>query len=139
MSAFETATKFFETCEAPLGWEACAEFVQDGATFNAQSEPIADIDTVQPYADWMHGFGTVTSPEGSYELHSPSFDENTQTAIFFATYHGKHTGEGGPVPPTNKETHSHYVYILKMSDEGKVSDMIKVWNAPWAMTELGWT
>ena len=42
MSAFETATKFFEACEAPLGWEACAEFVQDGATFNAQSEPIAD-------------------------------------------------------------------------------------------------
>ena len=86
MSAFETATKFFETCEAPLGWEACAEFVQDGATFNAQSEPIADIDTVQAYADWMHGFGTVTSPEGSYELHSSSFDENTQTDLGWFTF-----------------------------------------------------
>ena len=139
MKSFEVATKFFEACEAPLGWEGCKQYVQDEATFAAQSEPLAEIDTVQGYCDWMHGFGTVTSPEGSYELHSSSYDENASTAVFFATYHGKHTGEGGPVPPTNKETHSHYVYILKMNEDSKVSHMIKVWNAPWAMRELGWT
>ena len=86
----------------------------------------------------MHGFGTVISPEGSYELHSSSYNESSNTAIFFATYHGKHTGEGGPVPPTNKETHTDYVYIIKMGDDSKVSEMTKVWNAPWAMKELGW-
>jgi hypothetical protein len=139
MSAFHTATKFFEACEAPLGWDGCAQYVQEGAGFSAQSEPLADIDTVQGYCDWMHGFGTVTSPEGSYELHSASFDDNTNTAVFFATYHGKHTGEGGPVPPTNMETRSHYVYVLKMGEDGKVAYMTKIWNAPWAMRELGWT
>jgi hypothetical protein len=58
--------------------------------------------------------------------------------MFFATYTLRHTGEGGPVPPTNKETKSQYVYIIAMNDGGKVKSMQKVWNAPWAMRELGW-
>ena len=138
MSTFDTATKFFEACEAPLGWAGCKEYVQEGATFVAQSEPIADIDTVEGYCEWMAAFGNITVPGATYDLHSSSFDENTNTAVFFATYHGKHTGDGGPVPPTNKETHSHYVYFLTMSDDDKVASMTKVWNAPWAMKEFGW-
>ena len=47
--------------------------------------------------------------------------------------------KGGPVPPTNQETHSHYVYVLTMDDDDKVASMVKIWNAPWAMRELGWT
>jgi len=49
-----------------------------------------------------------------------------------------HTGEGGPVPPTNKTTNSQYVYIVTMNDDDKIRGMKKVWNAPWAMKELGW-
>jgi hypothetical protein len=86
----------------------------------------------------MKGFGTITAPGATYNLHSASFDEATRSAVFFATYHAKHTGEGGPVPPTNQETHSHYVYVLKMDDSDKVAHMTKIWNAPWAMKELGW-
>ena len=138
MNSFEVAKKFFEACDAPLGWEGCKQFVQEGAQFSAQSEPLADIDSVQGYCDWMAAFGTVTSPEGRYELHSASYDENSNTAMIFATYHGKHTGEGGPVPPTHKETATQYVYILKMGEDSKVAQMTKVWNAPWAMNELGW-
>ena len=66
-------------------------------------------------------------------------DESSNTAIFFATYHARHTGEGGPVPPTGKETHSHYVYAITMDGDGQVSKMIKIWNPTWALTELGWT
>lgn len=138
MSAFEVATKFFEACEAPLGWEGCKKYVQDGASFSAQSEPLVEINTVEAYCDWIAGFGTVTAPGAHYALHSSSFDETTNTAVFFATYHAKHTGEGGPVSPTNKETASEYVYILKMSEDSKVSRMTKVWNATWSMKELGW-
>ena len=66
-------------------------------------------------------------------------DETTRNATFFATYNATHTGEGGPVPPTGKSTLSHYVYIVTMDESDKVSAMTKVWNAPWAMKELGWT
>jgi hypothetical protein len=113
--------------------------VADGATFVAQSEPIADINTVEAYCEWMAGFVTVTVPGATYDLHTTSYDEETNTAVFFATFHAKHTGEGGPVPATNKETHTHYVYFLTMNADNKVEKMVKVWNAPWALNELGWT
>ena len=138
MTAFENATQFFIACEAPAGWAGCQPYVAEGATFTAQSEPLVEIKTVQAYCDWMYGLATVTAPGATYDLHASAYDEQTRTAIFFATYHAKHTGEGGPVPPTHKETHSHYVYFLTMNDENKVARMVKVWNAPWAMRELGW-
>lgn len=94
--------------------------------------------TVEAYCEWMYGFATITAPGATYDLHVSAYDEESRTAIFFATYHAKHTGEGSPVPPTHKETHSHYVYFLTMNDDNKVARMVKVWNVPWAMRELGW-
>jgi hypothetical protein len=86
----------------------------------------------------MKQLATVTTPGSSYDLHSASFDDDTRTAVFFATYHARHTGEGGPVPPTGQETNTHYVYVLEMDGDDKVAHMTKIWNAPWAMRELGW-
>ncbi|MEZ4621108.1 MAG: hypothetical protein R2867_37170 [Caldilineaceae bacterium] len=117
----ENATKFFTACEAPEGWAGCKAYVAEGAPFTAQSEPLAEITTVEAYCEWMYGFGTVTVPGATYNLHASAYDEQTRTAIFFATYHAKHTGEGGPVPPTDRETNSHYVYFLTMNAENKVA------------------
>ena len=77
------------------------------------------------------------------EALDPCNDEVTgspykQMAIFYATITGTHVGEGGPVPPTNKETVTDYVYAVTMNDEGKVAKMFKVWNATWTLKELGW-
>jgi hypothetical protein len=46
MTAFENATKFFIACEAPEGWAGCQPYVAEGATFTAQSEPLAEVKTV---------------------------------------------------------------------------------------------
>jgi hypothetical protein len=138
MTAFENARKFFEACEAAEGWEGCKQYVVAGAPFNAQSEPLVDVKTVEAYCNWMAGLGKITAPGATYDLHVSCYDESTRTAVFFATYHAKHTGEGGPVPPTHKETHSEYVYFLKMNNDNKVESMRKVWNASWALRELGW-
>ena len=138
MNAFENAKKFFEACETAQGWAGCKEYVVAGAPFAAQSEPLVDVKTVEAYCDWMGGFGSVTAPDATYDLHVACYDEATHTAVFFATYHAKHTGAGGPVPPTQKETASEYVYFLTMNQDGKVASMKKVWNASWALRELGW-
>jgi hypothetical protein len=138
MNLFDNAKRFFEACESAQGWQGCKQYVQDGAIFNAQSEPLVELNDVKGYCEWVADFGNIISPQGSYTLHTSSFDNSTNTAIFFATFHAKHTGEGGPVPPTGKSVDTHYVYILAMSEEGKVSHMTKVWNAPWAMKALGW-
>ena len=138
MSAFENAKKFFAACETAQGWAGCKQYVVEGAPFAAQSEPLADVKTVQAYCDWMGGFGTITAPGATYDLHVQCYDESTRTAVFYATYHATHSGAGGPVPPTNKTTHTEYVYFLTMNEEGKVASMKKVWNASWALRELGW-
>lgn len=138
MTAFDQAKRFFEACETPAGWEGCKPFVAKGATFTAQSEPLTDIHDVEGYCEWMKAFGTVTAPGASYTLNSTAYDEASRTALFFATYHARHSGEGGPVPATGRQTHSDYVYAVTMGDDDRVTHMTKIWNAPWAMRELGW-
>ncbi|MEH6518917.1 MAG: hypothetical protein V7742_19745 [Halioglobus sp.] len=138
MTPFETASAFFHACEGLEGWEGCKEYVTENAPFEAQSEPLVDINTVEGYCEWMAGLGQGPLAGCSYDLHTSSWDESTNTGIYFATFNGKHVGEGGPVPPTNQETHSHYVYAVSIGDDGKVSRLLKIWNAPWALKELGW-
>lgn len=138
MAAYENAKAFFVACETAQGWAGCEPYVAAGATFEAQSEPLIDVNTVRDYCEWMAAFGNNTAPGSTYDLHASSYDADTHTALFFATYHARHTGDGGPVPPTGKETHSHYVYALTMDSDDRVEKMVKIWNAPWAMRELGW-
>ncbi len=138
MNSFDVATKFFHACESLEGWAGCQQYVAEAASFNAQSEPLVDVTTVADYCEWMAGLGTGPLAGCAYDLHTSAWDEANQTAVFFATFNGRHVGEGGPVPATQQETHSHYVYVLKMCDDGKVASMTKIWNAPWALGELGW-
>ena len=138
MSAFENAQKFFDACETSVGWKGCKQYVANGAPFFAQCEPLTEIDTVEGYCEWMADMGTILAAGANYDINASGFDERTRTAIFFGTYHLKHTGEGGPVPPTHKETHAHYVYCLTMNADDRVEKMVKIWNAPWTLRELGW-
>ena len=138
MTKMNVATKFFHACEGLKGRSGCAQFVADGASFEAQSEPIAEISTVLDYCDWMQGLGSVPLAGCSYKIISSSFDASASTALFFAVFTGKHVGDGGPVPPTGKQTTSHYVYAITIDEDDKVSSMVKICNAPWALKELGW-
>lgn len=138
MSAFENATKFFHACESLKGWDGCKQYVAPGARFTAQCEPLVDVNSVEGYTEWMAAVGKNALKSCSYDLHSSSYDEGNKTAIFFATFTGTHVGEGGPVPPTHKQTKTDYVYVLTMNNDDQVEEMCKVWNAPWALKELGW-
>ena len=138
MSAFENAKRFFHACDSLEGWAGCRQYVAPSAGFKAQADPLTDIDTVEGYTQWMAAFGNDVVPGCSYDLHSQSWDEETRTATFFATFVGVHSGDGGPVPPTGKETNSHYAYVLQMNSDDLVAAMVKVWNASWAMRQLGW-
>lgn len=138
MSAFDTAQRFFEVCETAGGWAGCREWVADGARFEAQADALDGIDTVEAYCEWMKGFATEIAPGARYELHAACWDEARRRAVFFATYHAAHTGDGGPVPATGRETHSHYVYVLEMDGEDRVASMVKIWNDHHATRELGW-
>ena len=138
MNSLKNAESFFHNCESGKGWDACKAYVAENATFTAQSEPLVDVTQVKDYVDWLAGLCNVTMPGCGYKIHASALDESNNTAVFFATFTGTHSGEGGPVPATNKTTNSDYVYALKMNSDGKLESMTKIWNASWALREVGW-
>jgi predicted ester cyclase len=131
-----TAMAFFEAVDTGQGWEACSAYCHPDATFAAQAEPLAEITTLADYAEWMRGMMSVV-PDGRYELKSFATDPERQNVTAYAVFHATHTGEGGPVPPTGKSTSSDYVYVMEF-DGDKIRHMTKIWNAGWALRELGW-
>jgi predicted ester cyclase len=132
-----TAKAFFDACETGQGWSACSAYCTEDASFSAQAEPLADVDTLQGYCDWMKGLLTFV-PDGRYDVKSFAIDADRGSVSAYAVFSGTHTGEGGPLPPTGKSTASDYVYVMIFEGD-KIRHMTKIWNAGWAMRELGWT
>ena len=134
----EVAKNFFEACEAGKGSEKCSEWCTPDATFSAQAEPLADVKTLADYTNWMKGLMTII-PDGFYDLKNWGLDEESNSVIVYAVFKGTHTGEGGPISPTNKKVSADYVYVIQFDeDTDKIIHMTKIWNAPWSMRQLGW-
>ena len=130
------ARDFFEACETGQGWEGCKKFCTDGASFSSQTDALEGITTLEGYTEWMKGL-LVILPDGRYGLKSFSTDADRNRVTAFAVFHGTHTGDGGPVPPTNQSTAADYVYCMEF-DGDKISHMTKVWNDSITVRELGW-
>jgi predicted ester cyclase len=130
------AKNFFDACETGGGWETCHAWCTPDASFAAQSEPLAAVKTLAAYTNWMKVLLTFM-PDGRYAVKSFATDETHQNVSAYGVFRATHTGEGGPCPPTGKSTVTDYVYVMQFSGD-KISHMTKIWNAPWAMKELGW-
>ena len=76
-------------------------------------------------------------PDAHYDLRSFAVDEERGNICAYAVFVGTHTGEGGPVPPTGKSTHSDYVYCMEYEGD-KICHITKIWHSGLAMQELGW-
>ena len=137
MSAIlEQSKLFFEACETGKGWEVCQEFCHPDATFSAQAGALAEVETLEGYAEWMKGLFTPV-PDGRYELRSFAVDEVRNNVSAFAVFHGTHTGEGGPVPPTGKSVSADYVYVMEFEGD-RIRHMTKIWNDAVSLQQLGW-
>lgn len=134
-SITDIAMAFFESCETGEGWAGCEAHCIADASFSSQADPIADIDTVEAYAEWMKGLLTII-PNGRYEIKAFATDQDRRSVSAYGVFSGTHTGEGGP-PPTGKTVTSDYVYVMEFEGD-KIRHITKIWNAHWAMQQLGW-
>ena len=132
----ETARDFFEACETGKGWEGCQSYCKPGATFSSQTGALAEIDTLEGYAEWMKNL-LIPIPDGHYELKSFSEDEERQCVTAFAVFHGTQTGPGGPGEPTGKAIAADYVYAMQF-ENGLIKHLTKVWNDSISLVQLGW-
>ena len=136
MSITDDARDFFDACETGKGWDACKAWCHADATFSCQADALADVTTLEGYTEWMKGLLTPV-PDGRYELKAFATDEPRNSVSAFAVFHGTHTGEGGPVPPTGKTVAADYVYVMEF-DGGKIRNMTKIWNDAQSLKALGW-
>ena len=133
----ETAAHFFDACESGKGWDACKAYCHPDATFSAQADTFAGLDTLAGYTDAMKGLIEGPIPDASYELKSFAVDEDRQSVSGFAVFKGPHSGEGGPVGPTGESVETDYVYVMEF-DGDRIRHMTKIWNDGYAMRQLGW-
>ena len=132
----DTAAQFFEACETGKGWSGCEPFCHADATFAAQADALADVTTLEVYTEWMKGLMAIL-PDGTAEVRSFAVDEPRKNVAAFGVFRGTHTGDGGPVPPTGRSAEADYVYVMDF-DGDKIRHMTKIWNAGWALRQLGW-
>lgn len=137
MSSMEHAAKaFFEACEGGKGWDTCKEFCKPNATFSCQADALAEVRTLQAYADWMKGlFGPI--PDAAYTLKAWGVDKERSAVVAAAVFTGTQTGDGGPVPPTGKRVEADYTYVMQFEGD-KIEHMTKIWNADFSLRQLGW-
>lgn len=136
MSIERSAREFFEACETGRGWDECKAWCHPDAGFACQSDALADVTTLEGYTEWMKGLLTPM-PDGRYELKAFATDEERGSVSAFAVFHGTHTGEGGPVPPTGRKVAADYVYVMEF-DGGRIRHMTKIWNDAQSLRALGW-
>ena len=136
MSITETGREFFEACDTGGGWAACAQYCHDGASFSCQADALADISSLEGYANWMRDLLTPV-PDGHYELKSFSTDEDRSVVTAFAVFKGTQTGPGPVDPPTGKSVATDYVYAMNF-DGDRIRHMTKIWNDVKALQGLGW-
>ena len=135
-SVVDVARAFFDACETGKGWEVCQQFCTPDASFSAQAEPLDDVHTLEQYTDWMKGLLTILSDAG-YELKSFAADEERGNVMAYGVFHGTHTGEGGPLPPTGKSAQADYVYVMEFEAD-RIRHMTKIWNSGITLKQLGW-
>ena len=132
----DTAWAFFEACETGKGWEACKDYCHEGATFSAQTGALAELNTVEGYADWMRDL-FIPIPDAHYDLKCFAEDEERECVAAVAVFLGTQTGPGGPGEPTGKSIAADYVYSMEF-ENGKIKHLTKVWNDHFSMQQLGW-
>jgi predicted ester cyclase len=132
----ETAEQFYDACETGKGWDGCKQFCHADATFSAQCEALAGIDTAEAYTEWMKGL-LIPVPDGTAELCSLGVDEPRNSVVAYGVFRGTNTAEGGPVPPTGKAVEADYAYVMEF-DGGKIRHLRKIWNDGVSLKQLGW-
>ncbi len=132
----EKAEQFVDACDTGKGWETCRQYCHPRATFSAQADALAGVDTLEAYTEWAKGLLTPM-PDGRYEVRSFAVDEDRNNVAAYSVFRGTHTGEGGPVPPTGKRVETEYVYIMEFEGD-QIRHMTKVWNDGVGLKQLGW-
>ena len=72
----------------------------------------------------------ISGPLPDFKYQIVSITSNLKEVVFFANMTATHTGQSGPVPPSNPplKTKASYVYRVMFNDENKVTGLHKCFD-----------
>ena len=77
------------------------------------------------------------APDGRYEMKVVRSRPRRQSVDVYASFHATQPARAAPFRPPGRARSSDYVYVMEF-DGDKIRHMTKIWNAGWALRELGW-
>ena len=98
-------------------------------------------DSLENYVEWMRIIVKEVIPNCYQTNVEFIYDSKTSTALCFCIFNGTHTKtpEGSNLPPpTMKHVATDCSFTILLNKEGKISNMVKVWNSEWFQKALGW-
>lgn len=63
----------------------CQSYCEADASFSSQAKPLAEMQTVNEYADWMKGLLAII-PDGSYEVKAFATDNERGSVSAYVSY-----------------------------------------------------
>ena len=130
------AYKLVEVMLTGKGWSAAREISTAHAGFMSDAFPLTEMTRLQEYCEYMGHLANDTAPDLSYHITSISTSGNTCTVT--AHMEGTHTGPGGDIPATHKKSSSSLAYTFNFTNNGKVTRLLKVWDAYSQYNGWGW-
>jgi predicted ester cyclase len=121
MTMVETAEKFFEACEVGKGWDGCAQYCTDNASFTAEAVALEHLKTLEGYCDWLNALYDRVS-DVSYQIKGFALDKPRNVVMAFGVFKGTPIGEG-----EQKSFSTNYVYAMEF-DGDKIGHVTKIWN-----------
>ena len=71
--------------------ETCRQYCRPQATFSAQADALAGVDTLEAYTEWMKDL-LIPVPDGHYEVRSFAVDDDRNNVAAYGVFRGTHTG-----------------------------------------------
>ena len=122
MDNLTRARAFFEACDYGKGWSVCKSYCHDDASFETESETLAEIDTLDTYCDWMAEALAMFDENVEVEVKSEAYDIKKDIALIYAEIRGNVII--GLEPMLMK---TDYVYAINFNGE-KISHVTKIWE-----------
>eukprot|EP01060_Flectonema_neradi_P010035 TRINITY_DN17177_c0_g1_i1.p1 TRINITY_DN17177_c0_g1~~TRINITY_DN17177_c0_g1_i1.p1 ORF type:complete len:741 (+),score=141.95 TRINITY_DN17177_c0_g1_i1:49-2223(+) len=130
------AYKLIEVMLTGTGWFGAREICTANAGFTSDAFPLNEMTRLEEYCDYMSNIVNGVAPDLTYGITSIATSGNACSVTGHMT--GTHTGPGGLVPPTSAKASSSFAFTFNFTNTGRVSRILKVWDAYSLYNGWGW-
>jgi hypothetical protein len=129
------AEQFFNACESGKGWEGCAQYCHPDATFSAQADALAGVNTLEAYTEWDEA--PVHRCRMALRAAVVRRGRERGATSWRTASSAARIPEMAGRSANREERGSDYVYVMEF-DGDTILHMTNIWNDGFALRQAGW-